>query len=148
MIKTSSDNFQQPEKGKPDSLSFYFSSCEQQVIISAVFFFYEEQLLWVLDTFSRQCHTPAVASYLAHAQPRLEELALLPLGAQGRDQAQPRHLDRVMASLAATPLRLLPLLRRRASTIMPYFVLGWSDLGRPQARPAASMAADAAAMAA
>ena len=86
MIKTSSDNFQQPEKGKPDSLSFYFSSCEQQVIISAVFFFYEEQLLWVLDTFSSQCQTAAIASYLAHAAPRLDELALLPLGTQDRDE--------------------------------------------------------------
>ena len=107
MIKTSSDNFQQPEKGKPDSLSFYFSSCEQQVIISAVFFFYEEQLLWVLDTFSSQCQTAAIASYLAHAAPRLDELALLPLGTQDRDEAKFSHLDQVMEVLVGNPLHVL-----------------------------------------
>ena len=107
MIKTSSDNFQQPEKGKPDSLSFYFSSCEQQVIISAVFFFYEEQLLWVLDTFSSQCQTAAIASYLAHAAPRLDELALLPLGTQDRDKAKFSHLDLIMEALVGNPLHVL-----------------------------------------
>lgn len=77
-----------------------------------MFFFYEEQLLWVLDTFSGRCQTPAIASYLAHAAPRLEELALLPLGAGGRDQAKYDHLDRVMADLVASPLHVLGLVHR------------------------------------
>ena len=66
----------------------------------------------MLDTFSGRCQAPAVASYLAHAQSRLEELALLPLGAQGRDQAKHSHLDRVMTSLVANPLHVLGLVHR------------------------------------
>ena len=66
----------------------------------------------MLDTFSVQCQNPAITSYLTHAAPRLEELALLPLGAQGRDQAKYDHLDRVMADLVANPLHVLGLVHR------------------------------------
>ena len=66
----------------------------------------------MLNTFSGQCQTPAITSYLTHAAPRLEELALLPLGAQGRDQDKYDHLERVMGDLVANPLHVLGLFYR------------------------------------
>ena len=61
----------------------------------------------MLNTFTDQCQTPAIASYLAHAVPRLEELPLLPLGTKDRDEAKFSHLDQVMEALVGNPLHVL-----------------------------------------
>ena len=82
----------------------------------------------MLDTFSGQCQTPAIASYLAHAAPRLEELALLPLGAQGRDEAKFSHLDLVMSALVGNPLHVLGLVHRLV-TLLPGVITSLETCG-------------------
>ena len=63
-----------------------FTKPQIRIFSAAVFFFYEEQLLWLLETFSPSCPAPAISLYLQQAAARVEELPLLDINHQRSEE--------------------------------------------------------------
>ena len=63
-----------------------FTTPHIQIFSAAVFFFYEEQLVWLLETFSPSCPAPAISLYLQQAAARVEELPLLDIQHQRSEE--------------------------------------------------------------
>ena len=63
-----------------------FTKPQIRIFSAAVFFFYEEQLLWLLETFSPSCPAPAISLYLQQAAARVEELPLLHIQHQRNEE--------------------------------------------------------------
>ena len=63
-----------------------FTKPQIRIFSAAVFFFYEEQLLWLLETFSHSCPAPAISLYLQQAAARVEELPLLDINHQRSEE--------------------------------------------------------------